>query len=239
MTRSAVKPLPPVLSRIHESIASCERCTRLRTYCRGIGETKRRAYRDQTYWARPVPGFGDPRARVLILGLAPGAHGANRTGRPFTGDGAGYFMYPVLHDTGFASQAESFSRDDGLRLRSAWIASVVRCAPPGDKPTPAELRECSTHLAAEIEQLTRVRVVVCLGKIAFDGYLAHLVSSGVIERRSAYRFAHGAHYVLPNGLHLLASYHPSLRNTNTGRLDQAMFTRIFVRARELAGLAAL
>jgi uracil-DNA glycosylase family 4 len=145
-------------------------------------------------------------------------------------------MYPVLHDTGFASQAESFSREDGLRLRDAWIASVVRCAPPGDKPTPAELRECSTHLAAEIEQLSRVRIVLCLGKIAFDGYLAYLVSRGIIERRSAYRFGHGAHYILPNGLHLLASYHPSLRNTNTGRLDRAMFTRIFIRARELAGL---
>ncbi|WP_260705376.1 uracil-DNA glycosylase [Edaphobacter flagellatus] len=236
MKRIAAKPLPPILLKVHESITTCERCPRLRLYCKGIGETKRRAYRDQTYWARPVAGFGDPNARVLILGLAPGAHGANRTGRPFTGDGAGYFMYPVLHDTGFASQAESFSKDDGLRLRDAWIASVVRCAPPGDKPTPQEIRECSAHLAAEIEQLQRVRVVVCLGKIAFDAYLAHLVAHGVIERRSDYRFAHGAHYRLPNGVYLLASYHPSLRNTNTGRLDRAMFTRIFVRARELAGL---
>ncbi len=210
---------------------------RLRVYCKGIGETKRKAYRDQTYWARPVPGFGDPRARVLILGLAPGAHGANRTGRPFTGDGAGYFMYPVLHDTGFANQPDSVSKDDGLRLRKAWIASVVRCAPPGDKPTPQEIRDCGTHLAAEVEQLTQVRVVVCLGKIAFDGYLAYLLSQGVIERRSLYRFAHGAQYLLPNGIHLLASYHPSLRNTNTGRLDRPMFTRIFVRARALAELA--
>jgi uracil-DNA glycosylase family 4 len=145
-------------------------------------------------------------------------------------------MYPVLHDTGFATQAESYSREDGLRLRDAWICSVVRCAPPGDKPTPAELRECSSHLSAEIEQLKRVKVVVCLGKIAFDGYLAYLVNKGIIERRSAYRFAHGASYTLPNGLQLLASYHPSLRNTNTGRLDRAMFTRIFIRARELAGL---
>jgi uracil-DNA glycosylase family 4 len=228
--------LPQVLRNVQESITSCERCSRLRAYCQRIGEVKRRAYIDQTYWARPVPGFGDPRAKVLILGLAPGAHGANRTGRPFTGDGAGYFMYPVLHDTGFANQAESYSREDGLRLRGAWIASVVRCAPPGDKPTPAEQRECAPHLAAEIEQLKRVRVVVCLGKIAFDGYLAYLLGRGVIERRSAYRFGHGVHYVLPNGLHLVASYHPSLRNTNTGRLDVAMFTRIFIRVRELAGL---
>jgi uracil-DNA glycosylase family 4 len=148
-------------------------------------------------------------------------------------------MYPILHDTGFATQPDSFSRDDGLRLRNAWIASVVRCAPPGDKPTPLEIRNCSTHLTAEIEQLKQICVVVCLGKIAFDGYLAYLHSTGVIERKSAYRFAHGGHYLLPNGINLLASYHPSLRNTNTGRLNRAMFTRIFVRARELAGLSAI
>ena len=185
---------------------------------------------------RSSPGFGDPRARVLILGLAPGAHGANRTGRPFTGDGSGFFMYPVLHDTGFASQPEGVSRDDGLKLRNAWIASVVRCAPPGDKPTPQEIRNCGAHLAAELGQLDRIRVVVCLGKIAFDGYLTYLVSQGVIERKSAYRFAHGASYKLPNGINLLCSYHPSLRNTNTGRLDRAMFMRIFVQARKFAGL---
>jgi len=234
--RTTAKPLPPALLRIQQSIVNCESCTRLRTYCKGIGETKRRAYQDQTYWARPVPGFGDPQARVLIVGLAPGAHGANRTGRPFTGDGAGYFMYPVLHETGFATQPNATSREDGLRLRKAWIASVVRCAPPGDKPTPQELRNCSAHFTAEVGQLKHLRVVVCLGKIAFDGYLAYLLSQGVIERKSAYRFAHGAQYLLPNKLHLLCSYHPSLRNTNTGRLDSAMFTRIFIKARELAGL---
>lgn len=234
--RTPAKPVPADLLRVQQSIVDCESCTRLRTYCRGIGETKRKAYRDQTYWARPVPGFGDPRARVLILGLAPGAHGANRTGRPFTGDGAGYFMYPVLHETGFANQPDAVNRDDGLRLRNAWIASVVRCAPPGDKPTPQEIRNCSTHLTAELGQLKHVRVVVCLGKIAFDGYLAYLLAQGVIERKSDYRFAHGAHYRLPNGLHLVSSYHPSLRNTNTGRLDSAMFTRIFIKVRELAGL---
>jgi uracil-DNA glycosylase family 4 len=224
------------LEEIRSGIVGCESCDRLRAYCKGIGETKRRAYLDQTYWAKPVPGFGDPRARILILGLAPGAHGANRTGRPFTGDGAGYFMYPVLYEMGLATQAEAISREDGLRLRDAWIASVVRCAPPGDKPTPQEIRNCARHLTAEVEALPRVRVVVCLGKIAFDGYLAHLLAAGVIERRSAYRFGHGVEYVLPNGLHLLASYHPSLRNTNTGRLNATMFAKIFVRARELAGL---
>lgn len=146
-------------------------------------------------------------------------------------------MYPVLHELGFASQPTGTSRDDGLKLRHAWIASVVRCAPPGDKPTPQEIRNCATHLAAEIEALQKIRVVVCLGKIAFDGYMAYLLQAGIIARKSAYRFAHGAEYILPNGLHLLASYHPSLRNTNTGRLDSTMFARIFLRARELSGLS--
>ena len=226
-----------LFQQIHQSIITCERCPRLRDYCRGIGETKRRAYLDQTYWARPVPGFGDPRARILILGLAPGAHGANRTGRPFTGDGSGDFMYPVLHELGLATKPRAIAREDGLKLRHAWIASVVRCAPPGDKPQPQEIRNCSTHLTDEIQALPRIRVVVCLGKIAFDGYLAHLLHTGVIARKSEYRFSHGAHYHLPNGLHLLATYHPSLRNTNTGRLNRTMFTRIFLKARELAGLA--
>ena len=237
MSRSKVYLLSPRLQQVRESIIGCELCPRLRGYCRGIGETRRRAYQDQTYWARPVPGFGDPRARVLILGLAPGAHGANRTGRPFTGDGSGDFMYPVLHELGFASRPKATSREDGLQLHHAWISSVVHCAPPGDKPTPQEIRNCAPHLAGEIEALPRIRVVVCLGKIAFDGYLAYLLHTGVIARKSAYRFAHGAQYLLPNGLHLLATYHPSLRNTNTGRLDRPMFTRIFLRARELAGLA--
>lgn len=224
------------LEEVRSGIVACESCERLRSYCKGIGETRRRAYLDQTYWAKPVPGFGDPKARILILGLAPGAHGANRTGRPFTGDGSGDFMYPVLHELGLATKPKAVSRDDGLKLRHAWIGSVVRCAPPGDKPTPAEIRNCGIHLTAEVEALPRVKVVVCLGKIAFDGYLAHLLATGVIERKSEYSFAHGAEYRLPNGLHLLATYHPSLRNTNTGRLNAAMFAKVFVRARELAGL---
>jgi uracil-DNA glycosylase family 4 len=225
----------PVL-QMQQAIVACERCERLREYCRGIGETRRKSYRDQEYWAKPVPGFGDPQARILVLGLAPGAHGANRTGRPFTGDGSGDFMYPVLHELGLATRPKAVSRDDGLRLRRLWIGSVVRCAPPGDKPTPEEVRNCSAHLAAEVEALGRVRVVVCLGKIAWDGYLAHLLGQGVIERRSAYVFGHGAEYKLPDGTVLLGSYHPSLRNTNTGRLNRPMFLRIFVRAMEAAGI---
>ncbi len=224
------------LQQVGQDIVLCERCPRLRAYCTAIGETRRRAYIDQTYWSRPVPGFGDPRARVLLLGLAPGAHGANRTGRPFTGDGSGDFMYPVLHELGFANKPRAIHREDGLKLRDAWIASVVRCAPPGDKPAPGEIRNCREHLRHELAALSRVRVVVCLGKIAFDGYLAHLLHMGAIAARSPYRFAHAAEYGMPHGVHLLASYHPSLRNTNTGRLDRAMFARVFVRARELAGL---
>ena len=244
-TTLRLNPAPELLPRIpglrartavRNHIIACERCPRLRAYCQKIGEVRRRAYMDEIYWSRPVPGFGDPAARVLILGLAPGAHGANRTGRPFTGDGAGYFMYPVLHQLGFANQPRGVSPTDGLVLEDAWIASVVRCAPPGDKPLPQEIRNCSSHLAAEIDLLRRVQIVVCLGKIAFDGYLTHLHGREVIPRKSAYRFAHHAEYLLPNGLHLLASYHPSLRNTNTGRLDEAMFASVFLRARELAGL---
>lgn len=226
-----------VFEELGQAIVSCERCPRLREYCAGIGETRRKAYRDEEYWARPVPGFGDPNARILVLGLAPGAHGANRTGRPFTGDGSGNFMYPVLHELGLASKPAAVRREDGLTLRNLRICSVVRCAPPGDKPTPQEVRNCATHLSAEIGALRRVKVVVCLGKIAWDGYLAHLLALGAIERRSAFVFGHGAEYRLPGGRTLLGSYHPSLRNTNTGRLNRPMFLRVFVRAMELAGLA--
>ena len=226
----------PMLESIQQAIITCALCPRLRAYGEHIGEVKRRAYRDQEYWSKPVPGFGDPQARILVLGLAPGAHGANRTGRPFTGDASGDFMYAVLHELGLASKPKAVSRDDGLRLRNLWIAAVVRCAPPGDKPTPQEIRNCSRHLTAEVAALQRVRVVVCLGKIAWDGYLAHLLGLGIIERRSAYVFGHGAEYALHNGITLLGSYHPSLRNTNTGRLNRPMFTRVFLRAKDLAGI---
>ncbi len=225
-----------VLQALHDDIAGCVLCPRLRTYGENIGAIRRRAYIDQEYWARPVPGFGDEKARILVLGLAPGAHGANRTGRPFTGDGSGDFMYPVLHELGLASKPKAVSRDDGLRLKHLWIGSVVRCAPPGDRPTPQEIRNCAAHLTAEVRALPKVKVVVCLGKIAWDGYLAHMLNAAVIARRSDYRFGHGAEYVLPNGMGLLGSYHPSLRNTNTGRLDRLMLMRVFARARELAGL---
>jgi uracil-DNA glycosylase family 4 len=224
------------LFSIQDNIVTCKRCSRLREYCTALGETKRRAYLDWDYWAKPVPGFGDANARVLIVGLAQGAHGANRTGRPFTGDGAGNFMYPVLYETGFSTKRDATSRDDGLKLKHARILSICRCAPPGDKPTPQEIRNCAPHMAAEIHALKRLRVVVALGRIAFDGYLNFLIAEGVLSSRRDYPFGHGVEHRLPNGMVLVASYHPSLRNTNTGRLDKAMFTRVFVRARELAGL---
>jgi uracil-DNA glycosylase len=201
------------------------------------GGDKRRAYRDCEYWGRPVPGFGDPGARVLILGLAPGAHGSNRTGRPFTGDASGGFMYPVLHATGFANQPNGTSRDDGLRLQNAYITAVVRCAPPKNKPTPAELANCAAFLDREIACLRAVRIVVALGRIGFDAYLEHLRRRGLIQRKSEYQFGHGAQYTLPDSRVLLVSYHPSNQNTQTGKLTQTMFTEIFRRAARLAATA--
>ncbi|HUZ05256.1 MAG TPA: uracil-DNA glycosylase [Acidobacteriaceae bacterium] len=231
---AAASPGEQTLEAWNQRVVACERCPRLRAYCTNIGQTKRRAYKDWEYWARPVPSFGDPRARVLIVGLAPGAHGSNRTGRPFTGDGSGDFLYPVLQEAGFASQPKAISRDDGMRLHDLWITAVVRCAPPDNKPLPEELHNCAPYLDEEITLLPRLRVVVCLGKIAFDGYTEHLRRTGQIANRRGLVFAHGAEYAIPEAKHLIATYHPSLQNTNTGRLTRAMFLRIFQRARELA-----
>lgn len=234
MSRLPTQVLPPVLASVEQAIIACDRCSRLRSYCEEIGLKKRRAYLHEDYWARPVAGFGDPHAKILLLGLAPGAHGANRTGRVFTGDGSGDFLFPVLNELSLASQAAATHRGDGLKLQQTWIGCVVRCAPPGDKPTPEEVRNCSQHLAAEIAALPRLRVVVCLGKIAWDGYLALLVRTAVIIKRSQFIFGHGVVYVLPNGLHLLGVYHPSLRNTNTGRLNAPMLARVLLQAKKLA-----
>jgi uracil-DNA glycosylase len=224
------------VSALNREIAGCERCPRLRSYCKAIGESKRRAYRDWKYWAKPVPSFGDEQARVLILGLAPGAHGSNRTGRPFTGDGSGDFLYPVLHEAGFASQPLSTSRADGMILSGCRISSVVRCAPPGNKPAVGELANCADHLDREIALLANLRVIVCLGRIAFEAYLRHLKRAGRQEPTVRFAFSHGAEYVLPSGQHLLVSFHPSLQNTNTGKLTRPMFLDIFNRARVLADL---
>src|SRR3954462_5599317 len=162
---------PAWLVQLNQEIVACELCPRLREHCTTVAREKRRAYRDWEYWGKPVPAFGDPNARVLILGLAPGAHGSNRTGRPFTGDGSGYFMYPVLYETGFASQSIATSRDDGMELTDAYITAAVRCAPPGNKPTPEEIANCAHFLDAELAVLRQVTVVVALGKIGFDAYL--------------------------------------------------------------------
>lgn len=229
---------PDSLQLLNARIIECKLCPRLRTHCAEVAATRRRAYAEWEYWGRPVPSFGDPKARVLILGLAPGAHGSNRTGRPFTGDGSGDFLYPILHETGFASQPNATSRDDGMQLTDLWITSVGRCAPPANKPTPQELRNCAPWIDQEIALLKHLRVVVCLGRIAFDGLLAHLHRTGKITSRSGFAFAHGAEYTLPSGLHILASFHPSLQNTNTGRLTRSMFRSIFLRARKLAELRA-
>lgn len=212
----------------------CRLCPRLVAYREEIGRVKRRAYTEWEYWAKPVPGFGDANARVLVLGLAPGAHGSNRTGRPFTGDGSGYFMYPVLHETGFASQPVATHREDGLRLTDAYITAAVRCAPPANKPSPEEIAKCSRFLDLELAALPNVRVVVALGRIGFDAYLNHLRRMGVISSRAPYNFGHAVEYRMPNGVILLGAYHPSLQNTNTGKLTKEMFRAVFERARALA-----
>jgi len=203
-------------------------------HCTEVARVRRRAYADWEYWGRPVPSFGDPQARVLALGLAPGAHGSNRTGRPFTGDGSGDFLYPVLHEAGFASIAKAASRNDGMRLSDLWITSVVRCAPPANKPTPEELRNCAPWLDQELRLLANLRVVVCLGRIAFDGLLTHQQRAGHLSSRSGFVFGHGAEVTLPSGLIAIASYHPSLQNTNTGKLTRPMLLAIFERARQLS-----
>lgn len=226
--------MPDTLALLNREIVNCTLCPRLVAYREQVGREKRRAYRDHEYWARPVPGFGDPRARVLILGLAPGAHGSNRTGRPFTGDASGKFMYPILYKVGFASQPNAVSRDDGLRLLDCYITAAVRCAPPDNKPLPSELRNCSHYLDRELAILKNVRVVVALGKIGFDSYLAYLKRTGQVQRTSEYRFAHAAAYEMANGITLLASYHPSNQNTATGKLTAAMFEAIFRQAKRIA-----
>jgi uracil-DNA glycosylase len=221
------------LISIHADIVSCERCPRLRSYCQRVAREKRRAYLGDTYWGRPVPGFGDPLARLLIVGLAPAAHGANRTGRVFTGDGvggSGDFLMAALHRAGFANQTTSHRRDDGLMLHDAFILAAVRCAPPANKPTPEEIANCLPHFDAELEALSNVSVVVALGKIGFDAYLSLLKHRGLFFRpRPA--FAHGTAHKLPNGHTLIGCYHPSRQNTHTGKLTAAMMDSVFRKVR--------
>lgn len=230
------------LTALHDAIVSCERCPRLRKYCAEIARVKRRAYRDDVYWGRPVPGFGDPDARLLIVGLAPAAHGANRTGRVFTGDGiggSGDFLMGALHRAGFANIPTAQRPDDGLALTDAYIAAAVRCAPPDNKPTPEEIARCLPHLDAELTALPRVRVVVALGKIGFDAYLQLLRRRGISVKPRPL-FAHALAHALPEGQTLIGCYHPSRQNTNTGKLDAAMMDDVFTQAREtIAVLPAL
>jgi uracil-DNA glycosylase family 4 len=222
------------LAILNREVVACTRCPRLVEYREQVAREKRRAYRDCEYWGKPVPGFGDPEARVLIMGLAPGAHGSNRTGRPFTGDASGKFMYPVLYDTGFANQPVATDLNDGLKLNNLYITAAVRCAPPDNKPLPQELAECSTFLDREITGLRNLRVIVALGKIGFDAYLNYVKRRGLIASKKPYIFKHGASYRLPDDKTLLASYHPSNQNTQTGKLTRKMFVEIFQEAAELA-----
>jgi uracil-DNA glycosylase family 4 len=232
-----VKPLsiglPPALVELHHSIASCERCPRLRQYCRSVAREKKRAHRDDTYWGRGVPGFGDPNARLLLEGLAPAAHGANRTGRVFTGDGSGDFLMSALHRTGFANIPTSQRVDDGLHLADAYILSAVRCAPPDNKPLPEEITRCLEHLEAELTHLPRLRVVVALGKIGFDAWLQLLKRRGV-KMTPKPQFGHGEvvkfDVELPT---LVGCFHPSRQNTNTGKLTAPMMESVFRKARRL------
>src|SRR4051812_21625703 len=221
------------LLTVRRQIVECEACPRLREYCGRIAREKRRAYRDEVYWGKPVPGFGDPKARLLLVGLAPAAHGANRTGRVFTGDGtggSGDFLMSALHRSGFANIPTSQHPDDGLKLRDAFIAAAVRCAPPDNKPTPEEIARCLPHLDAEIAALPRIRVVVALGRIGFDAYLRLLKTRG-LDLRPQPVFAHALAHELPNRQNLIGCYHPSRQNTNTGKLTASMMDDVFRRAR--------
>jgi uracil-DNA glycosylase family 4 len=215
------------LAKLNEEIIQCRKCLRLVQWREEVARVKRKAYRDQEYWGRAVPGFGDPQARVLVVGLAPGAHGSNRTGRVFTGDASGGFLFPALYRAGFANQPWAESRSDGLRLIDLYIVAVAHCVPPANKPVPEELDNCQPYLERTLDIL-KPKVIVCLGRIAFERVM-RLYS----VRNPAWNFGHGARYQLDDGTWILCSYHPSQQNTQTGRLTAAMFDEIWTKAREL------
>ncbi|MEK7404053.1 MAG: uracil-DNA glycosylase [Acidobacteriota bacterium] len=232
--------MPAVLTAIEQEVIACARCPRLRAYCAQVAAAKRRAYREWEYWGRPVAAFGDAAARLLIIGLAPAAHGANRTGRIFTGDRSGDFLYRALHQAGFASQPESRSRDDGLALGDTLITAAVRCAPPKNKPLREEIRNCRRYLERELDALGNLRVVVALGRVAFDVYLSILRDRGLVRSRAAFVFAHNReHHTGPGQPLLVSSYHPSQQNTSTGRLTERMLRDVFMRARRRLEAASL
>jgi uracil-DNA glycosylase family 4 len=218
---------------LHREVVACGLCPRLVAHRSGMARIKRRAYRDWEYWGKPVPPFGDPDARLLIIGLAPAAHGGNRTGRMFTGDRSGDFLYRALYETGFASQPASVSREDGMALTGAYITAAVRCAPPDNKPLPGEFARCRPYLERELDLLRDLRAVVALGKLAFDAYLGILRDRGVIPSRAPFRFGHGVHYEIPGGPVLIGSYHPSQQNTSTGKLTAPMLRQVFEGARAI------
>jgi uracil-DNA glycosylase family 4 len=225
------------LELIERRVVRCERCPELRAYAARVARERKRAHRDCEYWGKPVPAFGDPNSRVMIVGLAPGAHGSNRTGRPFTGDASGAFLYPALHRAGFASQPDAVDRDDGLTLRDCLITAAARCAPPQNKPTPRELQNCFPYLVAEFDALPCLRVIIALGAIAFASIVKLLRARDFAFEAPS--FAHGAELTAANGKHriaVIASYHPSRQNTNTGKLTVPMFDAIFSRANALLAL---
>src|SRR5437879_11693305 len=221
------------ISSINRSIVACTRCPRLRAFCRRVARDKKREFADWTYWGKPVPGFGDAAARFLVVGLAPAAHGANRTGRMFTGDSSGNWLYDALYRHGFASQPQSLARDDGLTLSDCYITAAARCAPPGNKPSRVELERCRPYLAAELRLLRRVRVVVTLGRIAHESWLKAAGWGERLGPRHRPPFRHGVASKLPDGTVVIASYHPSRQNTNTGKLTRTMWYAVFRTARTL------
>jgi uracil-DNA glycosylase family 4 len=221
------------LSALHDEVVQCERCPRLRDYCREVAQTRKREFRDWTYWGRPVPGFGDPAASLMIVGLAPAAHGANRTGRMFTGDSSGNWLYEALYRYGFADRPTSVSRDDGLTLTDCYITAAARCAPPDNKPSRDELATCRHFLQRELALLTHLRVVLVLGRIAYESWLRAAGWWDSLSPSERPAFGHGRETVLPDGPTLLCSFHPSRQNTNTGRLTREMWYGIFARARSL------
>ena len=229
--------LPAPLAALEREVVSCRRCPRLVAWREQVARERRAAFADQTYWGRPIPGFGDPQARLLILGLAPAAHGANRTGRVFTGDRSGDFLFAGLHRAGLASQPHSVSADDGLRLRGAWVTAAVRCAPPANKPTPEERDTCLPWTVQETDLLGAVRVVLCLGAFAWDAALRLRAAGGLAAPRPRPRFGHGVVWDPGElgGPSLLGCFHPSQQNTFTGRLTADMLDDVLVRARDLAG----
>ena len=222
------------LQVLQNEVVACRRCPRLNAHAAEVARVKRRAYRDCEYWGRPVPSFGDVRAELLIVGLAPGAHGSNRTGRMFTGDVSGNVLYRVLHKTGFASQPGSVSRDDGQRLIGAYITAVARCAPPANKPTREEIANCRPYLERELDLLPNIKAVVALGRVAFDNYLGVLQRRGLIRSRAAFKFGHDRMFeTAPGQPVLISSYHPSQQNTSTGKLTEEMLAAVFRRARKM------